>query len=941
MATEETVNIKVLIEAQKSAKTLGDLEKSVEDLTGALGKVDESSDEFKALTKSIETASDQALKLALNTDGATATIGELERSVEQLTNSLKGVERGSAEFDILSQKLRDNSRELKNVELSLESLDSEQVASEVGSVAGAVGDVTTSFILLAGEGNETLEQIGQRLETAIGVAVGFKGAIEGIQSGLKLYRNFSTQVKNSAVVLKLQAIAQNGLNTAQALFSKVVGTSSVALKGFRTALISTGIGALVVGIGLLVANFGKLKSLLGGVSEEQKTLNQVQATALEASAKELSAIQKLTKTINTNNISRKDRNEAIKKLQAVYPDLLKNVNLEKASTDEINASIEKYNSLIILRAEAEASATIRTEKLTEKLKNNLDATTGQNTGFLETAEAVFKNIELSDIWGGQLTDQTKLIKLVSDAQAIANGKTAEANKLIDKSINSLDKFDEANAKKVKALENELGLDAESAQAKADKEKRDAENAKKAIARAQERAKAEQQRLLDLGILEEEIFQKGLATDEEREARRLTLQFEAQRKRINELVKDDEKLKALLKTNEEQFYKDLEAIEKKYSDLDKEQKQKLINNAEATATELLVIEQQLALSKLDNTEENGKARAEIEKNIQDLRIRQINETAGVELQNEKLTTDERLKIEKQAQLDIATIKRDAIDKDLQAQKQALDESAKLIEEQQAQIKEALLSLALDTAQQISDAFFEISQANAEREKENRITKLQETFESEVQLLNERVESGLVSQKQADREQQRLEKENAKALEQEERKAFQEAKKRQKAQALINGALAFTNALATTQPLVPLGLIAGAGVLISTGIQISKIESQSYAKGGILNGPSHSAGGIKTAHGELEGGEAVINKRSTAMFKSTLSKINEAGGGRSFATGGILGDQGPAGNGGNSGDLTAVLNRLSENLSQPSRAYVVETDITQSQKRVTSLENNADL
>ena len=79
----------------------------------------------------------------------------------------------------------------------------------------------------------------------------------------------------------------------------------------------------------------------------------------------------------------------------------------------------------------------------------------------------------------------------------------------------------------------------------------------------------------------------------------------------------------------------------------------------------------------------------------------------------------------------------------------------------------------------------------------------------------------------------------------------------------------------------------------------------------------------------------------MFKSTLSKINEAGGGRSFATGGILGDQSPAGNGGNTGDLTAVLNRLSENLSQPSRAYVVETDITQSQKRATSLENNADL
>ena len=41
------------------------------------------------------------------------------------------------------------------------------------------------------------------------------------------------------------------------------------------------------------------------------------------------------------------------------------------------------------------------------------------------------------------------------------------------------------------------------------------------------------------------------------------------------------------------------------------------------------------------------------------------------------------------------------------------------------------------------------------------------------------------------------------------------------------------------------------------------------------------------GELEGGEAVINKRSTSMFGSVLSQINQAGGGRKFRAGGVVG------------------------------------------------------
>ena len=67
---------------------------------------------------------------------------------------------------------------------------------------------------------------------------------------------------------------------------------------------------------------------------------------------------------------------------------------------------------------------------------------------------------------------------------------------------------------------------------------------------------------------------------------------------------------------------------------------------------------------------------------------------------------------------------------------------------------------------------------------------------------------------------------------------------------------------------------------------------FANGGIVQGRSHSQGGEKFAVGgrvvELEGGEGVINKRSMSnpFIRSAASRLNQAGGGKKFAHGGII-------------------------------------------------------
>lgn len=57
--------------------------------------------------------------------------------------------------------------------------------------------------------------------------------------------------------------------------------------------------------------------------------------------------------------------------------------------------------------------------------------------------------------------------------------------------------------------------------------------------------------------------------------------------------------------------------------------------------------------------------------------------------------------------------------------------------------------------------------------------------------------------------------------------------------------------------------------------SAVTGTKFAKGGILRGPRHSEGGIKTKFGELEGGEFVINRRATQSFLPILSAINSTG------------------------------------------------------------------
>lgn len=226
------------------------------------------------------------LDVEIKTSGSQRTLGQLEEQAEQLNEELRKVPLGTKAFKDLQKQLIGVNKEIKNTELSMEALDNEQVASELGSVAGAVGDMTAAFVLLGGSGG-ALEETAQNIEKALGISMAFKGAIEGLSSGRKLFNNL---VKNSNVLQKANNMITVLATGIMKLFGGSVNTTSLAFKGLRTAIISTGIGALVVALGLLIANFDKLKEAINGVSKAQKDALDDQQKAVELADERLNSI---------------------------------------------------------------------------------------------------------------------------------------------------------------------------------------------------------------------------------------------------------------------------------------------------------------------------------------------------------------------------------------------------------------------------------------------------------------------------------------------------------------------------------------------------------------------------------------------------------------------------------------------------------------------------
>lgn len=189
-------------------------------------------------------------------------------------------------------------------------------------------------------------------------------------------------------------------------------------------------------------------------------------------------------------------------------------------------------------------------------------------------------------------------------------------------------------------------------------------------------------------------------------------------------------------------------------------------------------------------------------------------------------------------------------------------------------------ALEEIEELYDAAQEKTDKSRERLSEletamatangGRLEQLKQEQAEEIQLMLER-----------EAEEKRLEKEKEKREKELEKKKKQQRKlelRVQMVEALASGALAAINGFAT-KPFIPVGLAMGALATTLTAVQLGIMAKQmsKLADGGMLQGASHAQGGIPIGNTgiEVEGGEYVINKRSTAKYLPLLQALNEEG------------------------------------------------------------------
>ena len=171
-------------------------------------------------------------------------------------------------------------------------------------------------------------------------------------------------------------------------------------------------------------------------------------------------------------------------------------------------------------------------------------------------------------------------------------------------------------------------------------------------------------------------------------------------------------------------------------------------------------------------------------------------------------------------------------------------------------------------------------------QNQLKKSRINYDTEYRILDQQLKSKTISQQTYNDKKTALQ-EKQKS---EELKIQKEAAKKQQTiaatQAIINTALAVTNALGTVQPfwlaLVMAGLAVGLGIYEVATIEGEQFEAGGYGfidknKGGKLKGKRHSQGGIDIPGvGNVEGGEyfGVISRGATAKYGDTLGLIFDA-------------------------------------------------------------------
>lgn len=345
----------------------------------------------------------------------------------------------------LKDKLGDLKTEITNLGTDGANM---KAALQLGSTITAGYGALTGAQALLGTESENLTKTLVKLQAVQAILA----SIEEVRAALE---------KESFLMQKAKAAQTWLLTTATGAYATVVGTSTGAMKLFKIALASTGIGLFIVALGAVVANFDKVKSKTQEVSakfqEAYKTFankypeaSKVIKTALEVAFFPITiTIKSLEKLYDLFT----GTTEASRKAQAVadanHSKHMTQLDEEQKARDKNIQGLDQ--KIALLEAEGKSTIKLREEKirlqkadaeanlmamehLMNMVKNN-DVMRNAYAEMYESAKVSLNNVKIEEA------------KLGQERKAIANDNAQHNRELADK------------AKEERLLKNQEELDA--------------------------------------------------------------------------------------------------------------------------------------------------------------------------------------------------------------------------------------------------------------------------------------------------------------------------------------------------------------------------------------------------------------------------------------------------------------------------------------------------
>lgn len=334
MAEKRTINIDINSNASEAEKDFKSFNKAVDETTKSAKNLDATFEEvygdLQPLTTRMGEAEDRLYELALAGDTA------------------------SKEYQELLTKVGEYRKVQIQTDLAVDGAATTMTQKLGSALNGATSGfaATQGAMALFGDENQALEESLLKVQSALAIQQGVQGLTEA-------YRELSIGTRLAAA--------------GQAAFTFVTGAATTGMKLFRLALISTGIGAIVVGIGMLIANFSKVTGFIKKGINSFKKLGGVMKLLLLPITAAIAAFELVKKGLQALGVIESDEEKKAKARHKAKMEryLEESKALSKQSEDIRRASRARQkaldNEIEMLKAQGKKTRGLQRQKLEDNI----------------------------------------------------------------------------------------------------------------------------------------------------------------------------------------------------------------------------------------------------------------------------------------------------------------------------------------------------------------------------------------------------------------------------------------------------------------------------------------------------------------------------------------------------------------------------------------------